>query len=249
MISTLISIYENSITVNVVVPLIPKPFSSTRELYNNNYTFVVQEANLLRAYNWLSDEYNTVNNRRVLSIRHFSFLSKWLGVYFLNNDNEKNYAIVGYLSKQFHFCAVSFLKEKHSTGHQIYPTEGELYPKPVYLTFASPVASLLYKGSSLLLAHGFTRAFQTAENFRESLTAFNYTRPLVFKYENGITYADLKRNRIKENTITFDNIKSVVYVGIILIISSCVAFVAEVCSKEMVFMMLIEHKTLRYSLS
>jgi len=57
--SALLSLYENSITVNVVVPVVPKPFISFEELYNHNYTFVVQTTSFDKVYDWLSDKYNT----------------------------------------------------------------------------------------------------------------------------------------------------------------------------------------------
>jgi len=55
----LLSIYENSITVSVVLPLVPKPFLSTKELNTNNYTFVVQQSRFDSIYKWFADEYNT----------------------------------------------------------------------------------------------------------------------------------------------------------------------------------------------
>jgi len=105
----LTAIYENTITVSVVVPLVPKAFSNTKDLFTNNYTFVVQEYGFESANDWLSSKYNKT---RVLGVEHFSYLSTWLEKYFLTKPNEIKLAIVGYLSKHFHFPAVTYLKEK-----------------------------------------------------------------------------------------------------------------------------------------
>jgi len=125
-VSLLISAYENSITVSVVVPLVPKPLVNTMDLYKNNYTFVVQKYMFSHVHNWLSDEYNTVNHPRVVGVNTFWILSEWLEKYFLKQPNERNYAIVGDLSKHFDFRAVTFVKEKNDTCYHMYPAEKAL---------------------------------------------------------------------------------------------------------------------------
>jgi len=96
----------------------------------------------------------------------------------------------------------------------------------------------LHRGVSALQAHGFVRALEVAESFREYLVSLVYNRQLVAKYDNQITYNDLKNIKLNENLITLGNIKSVLYVGFIITVSSIVCFIVEICSKEMVFMML-----------
>jgi len=139
--SVLLSLYENAITVNVVVPLVPKPFLNTRELYYNNYSFVVQRGNFGGLYNYLSDEYNPNNNRRVLGIEDFSILSRWLERYFLENQKDSKYAIVGGFHKNFHFKAVNFVKEKNNTCYQMYPNGRGMYPRTFYFAFTSVIWS------------------------------------------------------------------------------------------------------------
>jgi len=237
--SILISVYENSITANVVVPLVPKPFLSTEELYNNNYTFAVQTDFSSRIYDFLSDEYNTVNHRRVSVVDGFWYLAEFLEMYFLNHNTKTKYAIVGELSKHGHFRAVTLAKENKGTCYHIYPTEGAFYPEPVYFTFASAEASSFNKGISLLQTHGFVQAFDNANNFRESVFAVDVSRRFSAKHGYEVTtYKDLKNSRLKESMITLGNIKSVLYVGLALIICACLDFVAEVCTKEIYFMML-----------
>jgi len=225
--STFLSVYENAITVSVVVPLIPKPFSTTKELYMNNYTFLVQTVSFEKVNDWLSDKYNTVNHRKVLGVQHFNYFNEWLKTYFMDPSNEIKYAIVGHLSRHFQFRGVTFVKEKNDTCYQMFPTEEAFSPEPFYFTFMSAVASLLHEGVSLLQAAGFLRVFETSEEFRDNLLAINYARPLVAKYEN--TYEDLKNNVLKESMITLGNIESVLYVGVILILVASVSFLAEVC--------------------
>jgi len=235
--TTLLSIYENSITVSVVVPLVPKPLLNTRELYNNNYTFIVEKAFSLRIYHWLSDEYNTVNHPRVCPVLHFHYINNWLEDLFLRRENQTKYAIVGFLSKYFHFRAVWFVKERNDTCYQVYPAEGEFYSVPYYFTLKSAVASSLTKGLSLVQAHGFYSMIEKSQNFREHLSALYFTRPLIAKYDKDIDNFDLKNNRMKENLITLGNIKSVLYIGLVLTLSASVTFVAEFCSREMYFLM------------
>jgi len=238
LISFLLCIYENSITVSVVVPLVPKPLLNTMELFNNNYTFVVQQYNFHYIYNWLSDEYNTKNKPRVLGVRDFWTLSRWLEKYFLKQSDAKKYAIVGQLSKYFNFRAVTFVKEKNGTCYQMYPTEEAFYPQPIYITFASALSSSLSQGVSLLSALGFLRAFENAEEFRSSLIALGYTKPLMVKYNEEIFSTDLKNRREQESMITLGNLKSVLHVMLILIVSAGVSFVVEVCSIE-IFLLLL----------
>jgi len=148
LISILICVYENSITVNVVVPLVPKAFLSTKELYNNNYTFVVQYVSFYRVRKWLYDEYNRTDHHRVIEEKNFNQFSKWLTKYFLNYHTVIKYAIVGYLDKEFHYQGVKFVKEKNDTCYQIFPTEKAFSPKPFYFQFSSALASYLHKGVS-----------------------------------------------------------------------------------------------------
>jgi len=235
----LISVYENSITVSIVVPLVPKPFVTIEELYNNNYTFIVQIDSSNAIYRWLCDEYNTFKKFRVLHVNNFNWLGSWLERFFPKYQNETKYAIVGDLSKHFHFQAVTFLKEKQDTCYHMYPAEEAFYPEQVYFTFASPLAPLLSTGATRLQAHGFVQAFQAANDFKESISSVAYLRYLASKSGyNGISYRDLKNNRLLESMITLGNIKSVLYLGLILIISGGLAFVAEVTSIEIYLMML-----------
>jgi len=230
--SILISIYENSITVSVVVPLVPKPFSTTIDLYNDNFTFVVRQLGFKSINDWLSGKYNMANNSRVLGIHGFWVLSTWLEKYFLTQTNEVKYAIVGCLSKNFHFQAVTYLKEKNDTCYHMYPTEEVFDPIAIYFTFPSASGSSLQKGTMLLQAYGFVNAFDNSKNFRDSLVAIGYARGLGTKHGlKGTTFKDIYSNRLNESIITLGNIKSVCLAGLIIILSASVCFFAEVCSK------------------
>jgi len=239
LLSTLISVYENSITVSVAVPLVPKPLSKTVELYNHNYTFVTQTESSGKVYGMLSDEYNTVNRRRVIAMNDFWHINQWLEWYFLKQNNDTKYAIVGFLSTNFHFRAVMYLKEKQDTCYLVYPAEKAFYPQAVYFVFISPIASSFQKGVSLLESVGFVRAFETVNDFRESMFALNESRALAHKHGyQGMTYKDIKNSRLKESMITLGNIKSVLHVGLMIIVSAGVAFLAEIYSTETYIMML-----------
>jgi len=189
--STLICVYENSITVNVVKPLVPKPFLSTKELYNNNYTFVVQKLNFYITRNWLLDEYNRRNHHKIIEVEYFFYMSEWLERYLLNHHNDVKYAIVGYLNFHFHYQVVKFVKEKNDTCYQMFPTEKAFSPQPFYFHFTSAVASSLHTGVSRLGAAGFLRVFEACKDFRENLVALAFARPLAAEYENELTYEEV----------------------------------------------------------
>jgi len=115
MFGTLILVYENSITAGVVVPSVPEPYKNTRELYNENYTFVVKQNSFVgtsRYNRWLSDEYDTKNHPKVVGVSSLARINTWLKRYFLEPYGGDKYAIVGDLSKNYHFRAVTFVKEK-----------------------------------------------------------------------------------------------------------------------------------------
>jgi len=237
----LISLYENSITVSVVVPQVSKPLLNTRELFDNNYTFVAQKYSSVqnrRFYEWLSDEYNSKNHVRVLAVEDFWSLNEWVEKYFLKQKNETKYAIVGFLSKNYHFRSVTFLKETNDTCYQMYPTESAFSPKPHYFVVSSAVGSSLNKGASVIQASGFLQVFQTAVDFHESRKALTFSRRLAAKYGyRRITIEDLRNSKLEESLITFGNIKSVLWVELILVIFASVAFAAEVFNREILFMM------------
>jgi len=226
----LISIYENSITVNVVVPLVPEPFLNTKELYNNNYTFVVQQYNFKIIFDWFSSKYNKTNHSRVLGVEGFWSYSTWLGKFFLNQPYK--YAIVGVLSKH-DFRAVTYLKEQNDTCYQMYLTDEPFYQVPLYFMFPSAASSSMQKSVMLLQAHGFVSAFENAEGFRDSLVALAWSRYIGAKHGlKGITFKDIKNSRLNDSMITFGNLKSVLFVGLLIILSAIVSFAAEVCSKK-----------------
>jgi len=54
----LLSAYENSVTVQVLVPASHKPFESTHDLYLNNYTFVIADT-LYGPEEWIKAQYNS----------------------------------------------------------------------------------------------------------------------------------------------------------------------------------------------
>jgi len=238
LLSMLLSLYENSITFSVVVPLVPEPFLNTRQqLYDQNYTFFAQEENS-RVARWLCDEYTTVNHPRVLAVPNL-WRHQWLERYFFGNSREIKFAIAEDLLRNYHFRAVKFLKEKNDTCYQMYPTEEGFHPEPFYFTFASTQASLLSKGVWMLQAHGFTSLYETAKDFRVIFAAADYTSRVATEYYvTGVTFEELGNNKLKQNMITMGNIKSVLYVGLIVIGSAVHAFFIEVFSKEIVFMML-----------
>jgi len=233
MFSTLISLYENSITAGVVVPSTPQPFSNTRELFNNNYTFVVEYEVDHKVYVWLSDEYNTKNHKRVLKVDNFAEISKWLKRYFMEPFKDKKYAIVGELSKSYHFRAVTFVKEKNHTCYQSYSRERAFMAEPMFFRFRSAMASSLQKGVSLLQAFGFVHAFEAAEDFLGYSIALSYARRLTRKYGyEGITYKDLKNIRLKENMITLGNLRPIFYLQLTVSLVSGVCLIAELLARK-----------------
>jgi len=232
MFSILIAVYENSITAEVVVPLVPQPFGNTRELFNNNYTFVAQflpdDRMYNRMYSWLSDEYDTKNHPRVLKASDFANIVKWLKRFFLQPLEGKKYAIVGDLSKNYHFRAVTFVKEKNHTCYQMYPKETAFVAQPIHIMFESAVASSLQKGVSLLQAFGFIRAFEACEDFVGYSVALGYTRKMADQYGyKGITYKDLKNNRLKESMVILGNLRLILYLTITLILVAGVCLILE----------------------
>jgi len=205
--NSLIVIYENSITASVVVPLVPKPLSNTNELYEKNYTFVVQQHDFEGINDRLSVKYNTAKDSRVLGAEGFWYLNVWVEKYFLTQPNKIKYAIVGYLYTYFHLGAVKYLKEKSDTCYQMYPTEEAFHPVAFYFTFPSSAASSLHKSAMLLQAHGLISVLETASNFRDVLIASDYSRNLSVKYGvRGVTLKDIKTSRLNDSMITLGNI-------------------------------------------
>jgi len=231
--STLISVYENSITAGVVVPSVPEPFSNTRELFNNNYTFVVEKESSSGIYGWLSDEYNTKNHRRVTSVEDFAYVNTWLKKYFLETSTDKKYAIVGQLSKNYHFRAITFAKEKNHTCYQMYPTEKAFMAQSIYFQFRSAMASSLQKGVLLLQAFGFTHAFETTIDHLGYSVALDYTRRLAAQYGyTGITSNHLKNERLQENMITFGNLKPILVLQLLLNFAAGVFLITELLANK-----------------
>jgi len=123
LLSILLSVYENCITVSVVVPVVPEPFVHTRELYSNNYTFVTEVLSFDRVNEYLYAEYDTTKYRenepaKILKVYQFRYIDQWLERYFLNDHSNTKYAIAGYLSKHFHYRGLTFVKEKNATCYQ-----------------------------------------------------------------------------------------------------------------------------------
>jgi len=222
--SSLICLYENAITVNAVKPLVPKPFLSTLELYNNNYTFVVQSSNFRRGYGWLNKKYNRTNGHRIIEEVNFYNLSgKWLEKYFLNHHNGIKYALVGHMYKHGHYRAVTFVKEKNDTCYQLFPTEKAFSPEPFYFHFTSAVAASLRTAVSRLQGAGFLQVFLASKNFRENLIAVTSTRPLIAKYENEAKRAHLRRSSKQQTQTKFD------YIGQLKVGSLCRTSHSSIC--------------------
>jgi len=237
MFSILIAVYENSITAEVVVPLVPQPFKSTLELFNNNYTFVAQffpdDRIYNRMYSWLSDEYDTKNHPRVLKVHNFANIARWLKKLFLQPVEGKKYAIVGYLSKNYHFRAVKFVREKYHTCYQMYPKERAFIAQPIFFVFKSAVPSSLQKGALFLQAFGFTRAFEASGDFLGYSVALGYARKLANQYGyKGITCKDLKNNRLKESMVILENLRLILYLATTLTLAACVCLVIELITRK-----------------
>jgi len=107
------------------------------------------------------------------------------------------------------------------------PPEEVFSPMPFYFTFPSAAASSLHKSVVLCQAHGFLVAFKNARNFRLSLAALSYSKRLAGKQGlKRITLKDIKSNKLNDSMIALGNIKSVLFVGLILISCASLCFVA-----------------------
>jgi len=231
--SPLLSLYENSITVNVVVPLDPKSFTNTKELYNNNYTFVVQHYDFTSIHDWLSGKYNMANRSRFLSVKYFDNPNIWVEKFFMTQPNQIKYAIIGDLSQFFHFRVVTYLKERNDTCYQMYPPEAAFYSDPVYYSFPSAASSSMHKSVLFLQAHGFSSAFENAHNFRQTLLSLKYSRYLGALHGfKGTTLQDIKNSKLNDSMITLGNIKLVLFMGLLIILFATVSFVVEICSRK-----------------
>jgi len=112
------------------------------------------------------------------------------------------------------------------------PPEGAFSPMPFYFTFPSAASPLLHKSVLLCQSHGLFQAFKNARNFRLSLAALSYSKRLAVKQGlKGITLVDIKKSKLNDSMIAIGNIKSVLFVGLVLVLSACVCFVAEVSTK------------------
>jgi len=108
--------------------------------------------------------------------------------------------------------------------------QGALYQKALFLLFVKGNPHDMLTGSSWNLQHErqyrvFVFEIKIQRNFPHRAKPFVFLRTYFFC-------------RLKEDMITLGNLKSVIYAGLVTIVSAFVTFVAEVCSKEMVFLML-----------
>jgi len=228
LLSIFLSVYENCITVSVVVPLVPEPFLNTKDLYKNDYTFVVQTFSFERVSNHILEEYNVTNHVKVLRVLNFAYIVEMLERYFLNQDKEIKYAIVGFLTEQYHYHGVSLVNKKRGTCYHMFPNEEAFSPEPFYFTFASALASSLQGGVSLLQAAGFLRVIETSLYFRDNLLATYHANSLVAKYENESSYEDIENNALKESLIRLGNIQLGIYAGLVIFLSASFVFAVEV---------------------
>jgi len=236
LLSIFLSVYENCITVSVVVPLVPEPLSSTKELYELGYTFVVQRASCERVLFYLSDEYNTTNApRKVLSVNHFKNIYfviewTWLEKYFFNTESKEiKYAVAGHLTKHFEYQGVRIVREKNDTCYQMFPNEEAFSPEPFYFTFASALASSLQDAVSRLAAAGFTRLIETGVDFNDNMRVTSYANSLVAKHETESGHEE-NDVALMESLIRLGNIQLGFYAGLVVILSASFVFAVEVCT-------------------
>jgi len=87
----------------------------------------------------------------------------------------------------------------------------------------------------LLRAFGFLDLFEDARKFTDSWKALGIAESLAAQYGNtGETYEELVNNKMKENFITIDNIKSILYLIAAVILISGFCLIVEIISSQVV---------------
>jgi len=148
-----LSAYENTVTVQVIVPGEVKPFSSLQELYKENYTFVVLEEFMTDGSEFLLNNFNRNNKSRVVK-KFFEADTHFVMKYMFKGKQPEKYAVLDpYIGNNL-FKLVTELTKNFLSCYTLYPREEAFHSKPTFYSFFSPFASQLKDGLAKLQAAG-----------------------------------------------------------------------------------------------
>jgi len=243
MVNIMLTAYENYITVNVVVPLVPKPYSNTKQIFDNNYYFTLNGKSKVctdifptppcenyvkyRADTWLQNEYNTVNHEKVFEISKYEFSHKWIYNLLKKNETGKKHAVVGTSQNGDNFYFVEQTIGKMYSCYKIFPTDKAFNEYPILISFESAISSQLIRKMKVLKASGVLTAIELVTQFNRKIKANAELKRLrssgkLLNYK-GQDFSNFLTN----NLITLQHGTRPCMLGITVIIVSVVIFMLE----------------------
>jgi len=151
----LLIVYENYVTLEIVVLKVPKPFSDLKELVNQNYTFVLDKRTLNTASIWLKKEFNTTDDDRRVLEADIKMQYSWIQQYFWKQSNSIfKYAVLDKYAGNTYIDYVTMLSEHLYLCHKLYPSHQAFWAMPDMYAFESPVSEYFRTGLSNLHASG-----------------------------------------------------------------------------------------------
>jgi len=142
LVGLLLAAYENSVTVEILVPESYKPFGSTKDLFENNYTFVTGTADYPEV-GWLKSQYNNVGNHNKWVIVDASFVNQ-VGdpkLYYWKRKDGRKFAVADNFLSDGLYNAIKLSSYKNHECYKMFPPDEAFGPAPSFYVFDSVIGT------------------------------------------------------------------------------------------------------------
>jgi len=154
-------------SMKLVLPITSKPFDDMKELCDNHYTFVVMDSSLIASK--LIKKYKDEKSK-VRKVYGFPSGFEFVGEFFWKQSDGSKYAVLDlYTDSSYMINEVKSYTTNVYNCYQLFPSEFEFAPQPVYFMFHSLLARELKVGLQKSLAAGFKRLFFSTMEFKHLL--------------------------------------------------------------------------------
>jgi len=209
----LLAAYENSVTVEVLAPEIHKPFESTKDLYLNNYTFVTINVEYPEIV-WLKRQYNTGNQKRVISDPNFVINAQSPQKYYWKQKDGTRYAVVDSFTIDTLYNRIKLNTNQNHGCYKMFPPEEPFRPSPAYYVFRTAIGTVFRAAYTHLKTYGFDVLLQRVLVFLDQMEAL-HNRRLLDQHDEDWQKAiqEEERESDKTSVINMGSLKPVFYLA------------------------------------
>jgi len=223
----LLSAYENFMAVKLVVPISQKPFDNVKDLYDNNYTFLVIQCTSVEIF--IREEYRRKYKNKFIQVPSYKFGYDRTKKYFWKQRDGSRYAAFDpFRVENYLINVIEDYTARLYECYKMFLPESAFAPYPTFFMFHSAIAPELKQGLQRFFATGIGGFLSRSSNFK---TLWKRKIRVRMKRQTDKAFKEILRQKeigkVEGNMITLGNCVKVFSFAASVIICSFAMFLWE----------------------